>query len=177
MLSYNVADLLRAPPGTSEQHEVDVATVPLADTIELAAPVRGRLRLTSSGRGILVQGHLETALAERCSRCLRPARSQISLDLEEEALPSIELESGLPIDTSAEPDAIRLSDHHELELGAAVADAIALAEPIAPLCRPDCPGLCATCGADLSVEVGHGHPETADDPWLAALAEIRERLS
>ena len=40
-----------------------------------------------------------------------------------------------------------LDDHHELHLEPAVREAISLAEPIAPLCRSDCPGLCDTCGA------------------------------
>jgi uncharacterized protein len=177
MLSCNVADLLRSAPGTSEHHEVSVTALPLAEDIELAGPVEGHVRLTNSGRGILVQGHLETALLERCSRCLRPAPARITVDLEEEVLPSIGLEDGLPTDTSAEPEALRLDDHHELDLAALISDAISLAEPIAPLCRPDCPGLCETCGADLTSDPTHAHPEADEDPRLAVLAGLRDRLS
>jgi uncharacterized protein len=176
MLSYNVADLLRSAPGTSQQFDVEVTALPVAEGIELTRPVRGRVRLSHSGRGILVQGHMETALAERCSRCLRPAEAPLSLDLDEEALPSLDLDSGLPLDTSQEPDALRLTDHHELDLAPAIRDAISLAEPIAPLCRPDCPGLCRACGADLTSDPAHTHPEEDADPRLAALAGLRERL-
>jgi len=177
MLSYNVADLLRSAPGTSERHEVAVTALPLADELVLAAPVEGHVRLTNSGRGILVQGHLQTALLERCSRCLRPARAEVAIDLEDEALPSIDLDSGLPLDSDAEPEALRLSHHHELDLGALISDAISLVEPIAPLCRPDCPGLCERCGADLTSDPGHAHPEGDGDPRLAVLAGLRDRLS
>lgn len=177
MLSYSVADLLRSAPGSSERYDVRLTALPLADEIELAGPVEGHIRLTHSGRGILVQGHLRTALSERCSRCLRPARADISFDLEEEALPSIDLDSGLPLDASDEPAALRLSDRHELDLAPAIGDAISLAEPIAPLCRPDCPGLCERCGADLTSDPGHAHPEADDDHALAALAALRDRLS
>jgi uncharacterized protein len=176
MLSYNVADLLRSAPGTSEDVEVDLPALSLAEGFELARPLEGDLRLTSSGRGILVQGRLRTALAERCSRCLRPAVSPLLLEIEEEALPSIDLESGLPLDTRDEPDVLRLTDHHELDLEPVVRDAISLAEPIAPLCRADCPGLCETCGADLASEPGHGHADEDIDPRLAAMASLRERL-
>ena len=55
--------------------------------------------------------------------------------------------------------------------------AISLAEPIAPLCRPDCPGLCETCGLDLTENLGHEHPNDEIDPRLAALAGIREQLN
>jgi DUF177 domain-containing protein len=176
MLRYNVADLLRSAPGTSERHDVLEAALSIADGVELAEPVRGEVRLTNSGRSILVEGRFETALAEQCSRCLRPAKAALLVELEDEALPSIDISSGSPLHTEREPDAIRLSDHHELDLEPAVRDAISLAEPIAPLCRPDCPGLCETCGVDLTDEPGHGHPDDDVDPRLAALAGIRQQL-
>jgi uncharacterized protein len=176
MLSYNVADLLRSAPGTSEDVEIDLPALPLAEGLDLARPLEGRLRLMSSGRGILVRGRLETALTERCSRCLRPAVAPLLLEIEEEALPSIDVETGLPVDTRDERDVLRLTDHHELDLEPAVRDAISLAEPIAPLCRPDCPGLCETCGADLATEPGHAHPEDEVDPRLATMASLRDRL-
>lgn len=176
MLSYNVADLLRAAPGTSERHLIDVPALSLTEGLQLASPVRGHVRLTNSGRGILVQAHLETTLAEQCSRCLRPAEASLSVDIEEEALPSIDLESGLPLDPREEPDVLRLDDHHELDLEPEIRDAISLAEPIAPLCRPDCPGLCRTCGQDLATDAGHAHPAETD-PRLAVLAGYREHVS
>jgi uncharacterized protein len=124
-----------------------------------------------------VQGHLETDLAEGCSRCLRPAQAHVAIDLEEEALPSVDLESGAPLDLSSEPDGLRVSAHHELDLEPAISDAISLAEPIAPLCRPDCPGLCEVCGIDLADAPGHAHPAEDVDPRLAGLAGLRDQLS
>ena len=176
MLSYNVADLLRAAPGTTQRIHVAVTGLPMADEVELARPVEGEIHLSHSGRGILVRGHLDTALAERCSRCLRPAEARVSVDLDEEALPSIDLDTGAVVDQSEEPEALRLNGHHELDLEAAVRDAISLAEPIASLCRPDCPGLCEACGVDLMTNPGHAHEDNDVDPRLAALAELRDRL-
>src|SRR5258705_976214 len=94
------------------------------------------------------------------------------VEIHEEVLPSLEPVSGHRLETSAEPDVARLTDHHELDLAALVADAIALAQPIAPLCEPDCPGLCVTCGQRL----GPGHPAHPDDdvdPRLAVLKAFR----
>jgi len=96
----------------------------------------------------------------------------IEVRLDEEVLPSLDPASGLPVDTSAEPEVARLNAHHELELGPLVADAISLAEPIAPLCEAACPGLCPTCGERLGP--GHvAHPEDEVDPRLAALRAFR----
>jgi len=78
------------------------------------------------------------------------------------------LTSGEPVDLSGEPDAIRLTDHHELDLEPLVREAIQLGEPIAPVCRPDCPGLCTECGADLSDPL-HASHEVEIDPRLEAL--------
>ena len=100
----------------------------------------------------------------------------MSVDISEEALPSVDIESGAVLDADEEPEALRLTDHHELDLEPVVRDAISLAEPIAPLCRPDCPGLCKTCGIDLADRPGHAHEDDDIDPRLAQLASLRERL-
>jgi uncharacterized protein len=71
---------------------------------------------------------------------------------------------------------LRLDDHHELDLEPTVRAAISLAEPIAALCRPDCPGLCETCGVDLIDDPRHAHANDDIDPRLAALVGIRDRL-
>jgi uncharacterized protein len=177
MLSYNVADLLRSAPGTSERHDLAITALPIADDVELADPITGEVRLTNSGRSVIVQGQLQTTLAEQCSRCLRPAKAHLRVKFEEEALPSVDVESGGPLASDEEPDALRLDGNHELDLEPILRDAISLGEPIAPLCRPDCPGLCETCGVDLTDEPGHSHPDDDIDPRLAALVGIREQLN
>ena len=89
----------------------------------------------------------------------------------------VDIDTGVPLDASDDEEAPRLTDHHELDLAPLLRDAISLAEPIAPLCRPDCPGLCVTCGADLASDPGHAHPDDDIDPRLLALASLRDRLS
>ena len=60
-----------------------------------------------------------------------------------------------------------------LDLKAWARDALALDLPRAILCRPDCAGLCATCGTDLNVAgPDHRHEPEADPRW-AKLSEIR----
>jgi uncharacterized protein len=53
-----------------------------------------------------------------------------------------------------------------------VREAVILEEPIRVLCRPDCRGLCASCGSDLNVAPCGCAPSI--DPRWAALAELRQ---
>jgi uncharacterized protein len=176
MLSWNVADLLRAAPGTSREYPLSIEGMPIAEDLATVAPVSGSVRLASTGRGILARGHITTALPETCSRCLTSVTSRVEVDIEEEALPSVDIDTGLPVDTEAEPGTLRIDDHHELDLSEAVREAISLAEPIIVLCRPDCRGLCLACGADLNADPSHDHGADELDPRLSALVAIRERL-
>jgi uncharacterized protein len=165
---WNVAGLLGELPGAERSYAVDGATIDLGDDLRLVEPIAGRVRLSRTNRGILAGAELGTALDLECSRCLREIALPIRVDLQEEYLPSIDLATGHPTPADEEPEVLRLTDHHELDLETPVREAIFLAEPIAPLCRPDCPGLCIVCGGRLD-EAAHDHPDDDIDPRLEAL--------
>lgn len=171
-LSWNVAGLLADSVGSTRTYGVSDVEIELPEGLELASPIAGRVKLTRTNRGILANARLSTTLAGECARCLRPLATPIEVVLEEEYLPSIDLSTGRPVDSASEPEALRLTDHHELDLGPSVSDAISLAEPIAPLDRPDCPGLCSVCGQPLD-EGEHDHGEDEIDPRLEALKAFR----
>jgi uncharacterized protein len=169
---FNVAGLLADGLGIDRSYDIADARVMLPDDLELAEPISGRVRLTRTNRGILADARLSTRLAGECARCLRPLTTPIDIVLEEEYLPSVDLHTGRPVAVTEEPEALRLTDHHELDLEPSIRDAIALAEPIAPLDRPDCPGLCVVCGLPLDEGV-HDHPDDDIDPRLEALRAFR----
>ena len=171
-LTFNISGLLAEPAGSTR--DLDIASPPLdlGPDLHQNRGVEGRLRLTRTNRGLLIKGELETSLALECSRCLRDIDYPVTIDLEEEALPSIDIVTGLPLDVSVEPDVLRLTGHHELALGEEVREAILLEEPIAPLCSPDCPGLCIVCGQELS-SWPHDHPDADVDPRLEALLDFK----
>jgi uncharacterized protein len=169
---WNVAGLLGDTVGADRHYEVAAARVELPDELTLARSIDGRVRLTHTNRGVLARAHLRTALAMECVRCLRPTTVPLELTIEDEFLPSLDLATGKPIATDDEPEVPRLTDHHELDLEPSVRDAISLAEPIAPLDRLDCPGLCPVCGVPLD-EGTHDHPADDIDPRLEALRGFR----
>ena len=168
-LTYPLAGLLAEPYGTSRHYPVHGVTIPLPGELRLAGPIEGQVDIARTNRGVLVRADLHATIEGSCARCLRDIEVPLDVSLEEEALPSLDLGSGQPLDISAEPDVTRLTDHHELELGPLVAEAISLAEPIAPLCEAACPGLCPTCGERL----GPGHPAHDDDEIDARLEALK----
>jgi uncharacterized protein len=172
-LIWNVAGLLGDDPGAERVHIVSDIEIDLGAELRLAAPIAGRVRLVRTNRGILASADLGTALDLECSRCLRPIVFPVEIHLQEEYLPALDITTGRPLPTEDEPDVARLSDHHELDLEPAVRDAILLVEPIAPLCAPDCPGLCIVCGLRLD-EGTHDHPDDDIDPRMEALRGFRE---
>ncbi len=52
-------------------------------------------------------------------------------------------------------------------------DELALALPATPLCKPDCLGLCPTCGTDLNKEPCGGHGDDSSSPF-AVLKDLFE---
>lgn len=171
-LVYPLAGLLAEPPGTERRYEVHGATIRLPDDLRLTEPLEGTVRITRTNRGVVVDANLDTAIAGSCSRCLRDIEIAEHVEIHEEVLPSVDLATGRPVDPAAEPEVARLTNHHELDLGALAADAISLEEPIAPLCEESCPGLCIECGERLGPD--HVAHDTDDvDPRLAALKGFR----
>jgi uncharacterized protein len=174
-LVWNVGGLLGEGIGAQRDYAFEDVEVDPGEGLRLASPVSGKVRLARTNRGLLIDGEIHTTLATECSRCLREMTVPLDLELHDEALPSIDLQSGAPVTINPEDEeagVLRLTDHHELDLEQAVREAIQLNEPIAPLDRPDCPGLCVVCGLPLD-EGAHDHPDDDVDPRLEALKGFR----
>lgn len=169
--AWNVTGLLADGPGAQRTEVIDAASIDLGPDLRLARPITGRVRLSRTNRGILAQSELAAALALECSRCLRAVDHPVDIRIDEEYLPSIDVHTGRAV-INDEPDVLRLSDHHELDLETPVREALQLAEPIALVCRPDCPGLCTVCGGRLD-DGPHDHPDDDIDPRLEALRGFR----
>lgn len=171
MTRLNVAGLLREPPGA-------VRTVELGDLewpAEGALPPRrvlGTLRLQRTNRGILATGQARTLARRTCIRCLDEFDEPVDVELNEEFLSTHDPLTGATL--ALEPtdaEVARIDAHQEIDLGPVLADELALAEPMHPLCRPDCRGLCPICGQRLD-DPGHDDHGPADvDPRLASLAD------
>ena len=100
---------------------------------------------------------------------LEPARNRVPADPEGAAALS---RDGLCLGDELETGWFR---GNEIQLGPIFVELVSLALPVKPLCREDCPGLCARCGANLAV-AECGCEEMKSDSPFAVLAEIRDDL-
>jgi uncharacterized protein len=144
--------MLSFPIRTLEQGAVQVESdLPADDTVWLESDVRpvagvhvnGRLSGAGTGRYYFSGGFHGTAAGE-CRRCLAPVEFVVQGDVHL-------LFADATDENADEPDIYPLSDSGlELDLRPAIREAWMLDASILPLCRPDCKGLCATCGAELN---------------------------
>ncbi len=152
-----VSPSVEAPAGLG----IDILGVPEGSTVELD------LRLEAVMEGVLVTGTATAALEGECARCLAPITDTVEVDLQELFVYPDHDDS--PGDDQGD-DVSRL-EGDLLDLEPLLRDAVVLALPYQPLCRDDCPGLCAECGARLADDPEHGH-DTPIDPRWAALGNV-----
>jgi uncharacterized protein len=110
--------------------------------------------------GILVAGEARAPWRGECRRCLGPVEGEVTAEVDELFATDFEEGETYPIQ----------GDHIDLEPLAR--EVLVLGLPLAPLCRPDCAGLCPTCGADLNLG-DCGCPPVDADPRWAALDALR----
>lgn len=134
--------------------------------IDKGAPVELDLVLQSVSEGVLVTGSVSASTSGQCVRCLSPTTGAVSIDLTELfAYPETVTEA-----TTEEDEVGRIVDD-TIDLEQAIVDAVVLELPLSPVCSPDCPGLCPSCGVALATaEPGHHHDVI--DPRWAKLAEM-----
>ncbi len=171
MTSVNVAGLLHEAPGASRDLRLRDHYVSLGPDLELAGPLNGDLRLQRTNRGVFVRGRVGTSLRRTCARCLEPYVEEVDVPIEEEYLPTLDPESGAVLTVEDDPETPRIDEHNEIDLAPVLRDELSLTEPMHPLCRPDCPGLCSVCGESLA-SGPHQHETDEIDPRLAGLAEL-----
>jgi uncharacterized protein len=108
-----------------------------------AEPVRVSGRLSAAGAGRFYwHGRIEGKVALECRRCLGEATADVRDEVH-----LIFAEAGDPDD----PDVYTVdAGARELDLRPAVREQWVLDAPSYALCRPDCKGLCPTCGTDLN---------------------------
>jgi uncharacterized protein len=154
-----VSDLVHEPGRRrAAQVEAVVAWALESARVDPEVPLRADLVLEGISGGMMVRGTVAVTARLTCRRCLTEWPEPLTVEV-------FEIVGGDP------ESEYRLAGD-EADLEPPLRDAVLLALPLRPLCRPDCRGLCAVCGADLNSGPCPGHE---DEPG-AAFAPLRDLL-
>lgn len=135
------------------------------DVISFARPVTFSGTYMLADETVVLRGTARALIESRCARCLSPALTEVSVDVEE----------AFVRDTGEERqpgDDQYLYSGHVLELDDAVRTALLLELPSRVLCKEDCRGLCPQCGQDLNVKTCSCRREITGRNPFAALASL-----
>ncbi len=137
------------------------------------------LHLTNvENRRLLIQGELDVTVSVPCDRCLSEVPTTLHLVIDKSL--SVEFPQGNPKEEQTSHDPQEEDDHLEqleymngcqLDADRLVYGEILFAWPAKVLCREDCKGICAKCGANLN-ETTCGCDRTAPDPRMAAFQDV-----
>ena len=161
MMQINVAQQLKATIGSTRNYEISE----IVDIGSGGRLIQGKVRLMRTNRGILVRGTLHTETEVVCSRCLNSFIYPLTLNIEEEYFPIIDVISGASLPIPDEPGCFTIDGHHIIDLAEAIFQYALLAIPMKPLCREDCAGLCPTCGQNLNQGPCGCPPQEIDARW------------
>ncbi len=128
-----------------------LAEVPAGERMELD------VRLESVHEGILASVTVHTTMRAECGRCLKVFTTPFQVEFQE-----------LFAYTPSEADEYGVHGDH-VDLEPPLRDAVVLALPFQPVCRPDCPGLDPESGELREAEAA-GASDAEIDPRWAALA-------
>ncbi len=122
---------------------------------EFIAPLKAALRAQQIGHMVEFEGNIATVIRLDCGRCLQsfkmPIESNFALTYSKRAPdPENSGSNQEELELTAEDMGLIHYQGEEINLKHEIQEQVVLAFPLRPLCRPDCRGLCPTCGADLN---------------------------
>ena len=167
-MKINVAPLLKQPVGAQIDYQLTESPIdPHGENAGLteagATSIDAEIVATHTNPGAYLEGDAHATIAEQCSRCLRSIETPVESHFAEQYYSTIDVESGDPKE-SPPPDVKRIGSDFKIDLTPLLREELILATPLAPLCRPDCKGLCLVCGRDLNDEP-HDHDAPVEERW------------
>ncbi len=172
-LIYNVAQLMKAPVGTSVAYDFSETEFQLDEDIHIVGPLKGHARMRRTNQGLLIDGWADLTVVLTCDRCLNEFERAMHVTFEEQFYPTVDVVSGMPLASFDTEEIFPIDDHHEVDLSEAIRQNALLALPMATLCREDCQGLCAQCGQDLNLGACDCQPEV--DARLGVLEQLLQK--
>jgi uncharacterized protein len=140
---------------------VDLGEVHFAPT----GPAQFDVTLTNTGAGLVLEGTVLATMRTICARCTVDFDLPVTAEVDGFYVEPGH-EQGLP-----EEQEVELIREERIDIEPALAQAIVVELPLAPLCSAECKGLCPKCGADMNVAPCSCEVASPSGPF-AALKDI-----
>jgi uncharacterized protein len=139
-LKINVGFFYNLPIGSYRDIHFDFPEIHLPPDLDVTE-FSGSVHISRTPQGLLFEGKFKGITPSECVRCLEPFDQHLDITFDEVyAYKSHSFtESGLYV-----------PEDGNIDLGPIVREYLMLDNPIKPLCKPDCQGLCIICGENLN---------------------------
>lgn len=139
-LKINVGFFYNLPIGSYRDFHFDFPDLNLPPDFH-ATDLHGQVHISRTPQGLLVEGKFTAYTSSECVRCLEPFDQYLESSFDEVyAYKSHNFtDSGLFV-----------PEDGNIDLGPVVREYLMLENPIKPLCKSDCKGLCVVCGENLN---------------------------
>jgi uncharacterized protein len=176
---FNVAGLLKEKSGAVRRHRLEGERLQSEEHGSFE-DISGPVTLMRTDRTVSVSASLEASATRACSRCLESARVELQAYIEEEFHPVNKDLGGVRRDSSRDDDpldpVLLIDDRNNLDLTEVAQQSLAGVTPIAPLCRPDCRGLCPVCSKNRNKTPCNCQQQASGPRWegLADWGQLRQ---
>jgi uncharacterized protein len=159
--------------GSFDPGAIDFAS----EGVRQAGPLVWNATAERAGAEVRIAGELRTQVEFPCSRCLEPARSEVSrpFDLFFRQRDEDMFDEDDDIELTEEDTRTAFFTGTRLAIGDILREQVLLALPMKALCRVDCKGLCPTCGMNLNIS-GCNCLKERFSPHMDQLLEIKRKL-
>lgn len=174
-MQYNIAQLLKEPIGATRSYRLKDEMA--AEQGSGADHISGSVQFLRTHQGVLARGEVDAQIGQTCGRCLREFTGSSRLLVEEEFFPQVDVNTGRRLILPADADGMVIDANHILDLTETLRQSVVAAQPMKPLCREDCSGLCPECGANRNDEICTCGDGVRDPRWGALASLLRESES
>ncbi|HXH83877.1 MAG TPA: DUF177 domain-containing protein [Candidatus Tectomicrobia bacterium] len=130
------------------------------------------LRVEPDGRDVFVRGPVRARVSQTCGRCAETFVATVAAEIDLRLSPRPTVADD--VELARDDLDVDFYEGDLLDLSRLVEAETTLALPMKPLCRPDCRGVCPTCGVNRNL-APCACPPRAPDPRLAVLRDLGAR--
>ena len=168
LLKVNVGFLLSEGPGSAREIPIDIPQRVKIDHDLYLESLKGRLLLTRTKEGILMQGIVQVHHQRQCDRCL------------ETLIHSFDVAIAELFASPADPDksVFSVDSTSDIDLAPLLREEALIEESSRVICRDSCRGLSADTGLNLNYEsemAEAAQPDADIDPRLAVLKQLLDK--